>query len=58
MTAIIELEQSVSLIYDAMNKCTTESGAIRPEFRYKYAFLAQKLQAFQEVIEFLKYGEE
>ena len=41
-------------IVASMNECTTESGCMKNEHKYRHAILAQKLDAFDTVIEFIK----
>ena len=54
MDAITAMKQEMEKIKEAMYDCETESGYIRPEYRYRYLLLARQHRSFYDSIEWMK----
>lgn len=52
-TAIDTMKAELKKIQDAMYDCETESGYIRPEYRYRYMLLARQHRSFHDAIEWM-----
>lgn len=54
MDALTTLKEELKKIQQAQAECTTESGFVRPEHRYRYQILTQKAASFRESIDWME----